>query len=417
MRRSVNLNRSQTKLVCKVENHGTKSSVVMCRASNPDKNIETKREVGACLTAPSGLVSWWPGDGNANDIIGSNNGTYSGAYVAGEVGQSFSIQGRSNAVVIPNSASLELQTLTVDCWIRGTQPTSMRWILSKGSDGCSGPSYGFYSSGNLDEISFVVQDSPTIFQRALASVPGIWNGQWHHIAGSCDGTYVRLYVDGYAVAIVPYSGSVVYGLPSSNDLVIGGYLDCNQPADMAFLGDIDEVELFNRALTPTEILNIFNSGTDGICKPTPVTPQNPIIVRFKVNGSKGSRCGTLDIKGVTPVIIYGLKNLQDRTNNLDVTDIDVSSLRLNGLKVAFKNGSYVYSLTDADNDGVLDMTVKFDNTTLSAYQLSKSNRYENATVNIKLTGNLLDGTPIIGFTAPCAKSSNREVKSFCPKNQ
>src|SRR3989304_5996219 len=52
-------------------------------------------QVQQCVTPPSGMVSWWGGDGNAFDIIGANNGTLmNGAtYAAGKVGQAFSFDG------------------------------------------------------------------------------------------------------------------------------------------------------------------------------------------------------------------------------------------------------------------------------------------------------------------------------------
>src|ERR1035441_4043617 len=53
-----------------------------------------------CTAAPSGLVSWWPGDGFALDVAGTNNGTLQGgaAYSAGEVGQAFSLDGTNGFV-------------------------------------------------------------------------------------------------------------------------------------------------------------------------------------------------------------------------------------------------------------------------------------------------------------------------------
>jgi hypothetical protein len=50
-----------------------------------------------CTPAPSGLVSWWPGEGNGNDVVGNNNGTPVGgiSYVSGEVGQAFQLDGVS----------------------------------------------------------------------------------------------------------------------------------------------------------------------------------------------------------------------------------------------------------------------------------------------------------------------------------
>src|ERR1035437_6588072 len=53
-----------------------------------------------CVPSPSGLVAWWPGEGNAHDITGTNNGVLEGgvAFAAGEVGQAFSFNGVSSMV-------------------------------------------------------------------------------------------------------------------------------------------------------------------------------------------------------------------------------------------------------------------------------------------------------------------------------
>ena len=61
-----------------------------------------------CVPPPTGLVSWWPGDENANDIVGQNNGTLRGGatFIAGEVGQSFSFNGVDGFVEIPDSPDL-----------------------------------------------------------------------------------------------------------------------------------------------------------------------------------------------------------------------------------------------------------------------------------------------------------------------
>ena len=60
------------------------------------------------VTPPSGLVAWWPGNGNALDIVDGNNGTLTGGvtYTNGEVGQAFDLDGTSGYVVAPASASL-----------------------------------------------------------------------------------------------------------------------------------------------------------------------------------------------------------------------------------------------------------------------------------------------------------------------
>src|SRR5213593_2043987 len=72
-----------------------------------------------CVQPPSGLVSWWPGDGNANDIIGGNNGTLqNGAtFAAGMVGQAFSFDGTSSVTLSNPPAVSNFGSWTYDLWI------------------------------------------------------------------------------------------------------------------------------------------------------------------------------------------------------------------------------------------------------------------------------------------------------------
>jgi len=98
-----------------------------------------------CVAPPAGMVSWWPGDGNANDIVGSNNGVLQGTIVftAGEVDQAFGIPATSDYVEVANAANLNFGSpkpagsggdLSIDAWIetrssiRGTCPGALSAI-------------------------------------------------------------------------------------------------------------------------------------------------------------------------------------------------------------------------------------------------------------------------------------------------
>ena len=72
------------------------------------------------VTPPPGLVAWWPGNGNAVDIVGGNNGTLSNGvtYVPGEVQQAFNFNADSAMVLLTNSPALQLQNFTVETWIK-----------------------------------------------------------------------------------------------------------------------------------------------------------------------------------------------------------------------------------------------------------------------------------------------------------
>src|SRR6266851_8347103 len=75
-----------------------------------------------CVPPPSGLVSWWPGEGDATDIAGTNPGIlFNGiTFATGQVGQAFSFDGSSSYVQVPASATLDVgqnDGFTMEAWI------------------------------------------------------------------------------------------------------------------------------------------------------------------------------------------------------------------------------------------------------------------------------------------------------------
>ena len=90
----------------------------------------------ACVSPPADLIAWWPGDGNTNDIEGSNDGTCYGtaAYAAGMVDQAFSLNGTSGYISIANAPELNPTSLTIDAWIYPTSTSGFRSIVSKYSN-------------------------------------------------------------------------------------------------------------------------------------------------------------------------------------------------------------------------------------------------------------------------------------------
>src|SRR5438093_6636033 len=89
-----------------------------------------------CVPPPAGLVSWWPGDGNANDIQDGNNGTLEGGvtFAAGKVGQAFHFNGSSQFIQISNASNLSFErtdAFSLDAWIRTTESTLNHFIAAK----------------------------------------------------------------------------------------------------------------------------------------------------------------------------------------------------------------------------------------------------------------------------------------------
>jgi hypothetical protein len=356
---------------------------------------QTVQTATGCVIPPPGMVSWWPGDGNANDIKGANHGTYTGPYTTGKVGQAFDISGSGNAVTVPNHASLEPIHVTLDAWIRGSPPTNYKWIVAKGASHCDSASYGLYVTPNQD-IRFIIYDG-NAFGVAGAIIPNMWNNNWKHVAGTYDGSAVKLYVDGALVATTSYTGAIKYNLPTNNDLLIGKYYATacpdNGTNNYAFEGAIDEVELFDRALAASEIYEIYDAGAYGKCK--------YIRVDICIRGKLKHNCRQVS-NGLVTIIILG------RTD-FDVTQIDCATLQLNGMSVQSFNGKTLCRIIHGDDSdgeeeecdqGFPNLLVKFDPKDLVI----------DSDVGT-LTGYLYNGTPIKGEDSICLKKKPQQKES------
>ena len=97
------------------------------------------------------------------------------------------------------------------------------------------------------------------------------DGQWHHVAGVYDGANMFLYVDGTLDVSQPATGSIAQ---NSAPLRIGANAsDGEDGTGYYFNGLIDEVSIYNRALTASEIQAIYTAGSGGKC----YTPSAPAI--------------------------------------------------------------------------------------------------------------------------------------------
>ncbi|MCI0553752.1 MAG: T9SS type A sorting domain-containing protein [Anaerolineae bacterium] len=260
----------------------------------------------SCVNPPSGLVSWWPGEDNANDIQSNNHGTLqNGAtFAAGKVGQAFSLDGVDDIVRISNVAAIEVQQFTIEAWVFAESPGFHNdalggIIASKDIGDTSIPPYvswGLVGPGNTNkfhaDIGFT--DGSLHFLPSTNSFPF---NTFHHVAATWDGSTLKLYVNGQLEGELNLGPKTV--AYSGEALTIGEHNVL--PAQRAFDGLIDEVDFYNRALSAAEIQSIYNAGSAGKCNNTPppvcVNPPSGLVSWWpgddNANDIKGSNHGTL----------------------------------------------------------------------------------------------------------------------------
>jgi hypothetical protein len=218
-----------------------------------------------CVAPASNLISWWRAEGNALDTRNLHNGTLqNGAFYAnGRVGQAFAFDGVNDSILLGNQPGLQPNSITIEAWIRMSEaPTGLQNVFAKWGFDATVDSYlfGVINSGGVLKVFGAVGDGST-------GDPGLSGGDmsiqvWTHVAmtyNAADGTH-KLFVNGVEVAsrvrpngIFPTVSNAYFGREDSNE-------------QRFFNGLVDELSVYSRALSQSEIQAIVNAGTAGKCQ-------------------------------------------------------------------------------------------------------------------------------------------------------
>ena len=302
--------------------------------------------LAACAPAPAGLVSWWRGEGNGSDATGGNDAALLNGvgFAASEVGRGFNFDGVDDRVVVSNSPSLNFgpgADFSIEAWIQplpaGTA-FGVQAIVDKRFTPDSAEAVGYTLALVDGKLACQLADAPLAnlsFSTFLSPGPDLRDGQFHHVAMSVvrvatDGG--KLYVDGQVV--LTFDPTVQPGdLSTTEPLRIGNHAD---PALNAhFTGRIDEVALYNRALSSNDVAAIFAAGSVGKCPPPPCLPSPAGLVSWwrgenltadAAGGNAGTIAGTGTVAFGPGVV--GQAFVLDGTHRDRVTLGNPTSLRL-----------------------------------------------------------------------------------------
>lgn len=320
------------------------------------------------------LVAWWKGEDNANDSQGSNHGTLfkpEDYDASGKVGQAFTISpAAGNYVYIADSPSLRVKTFTIDAWVNfNALPAIAGHIFGKALGGGDANSYVlWYQNGGLHGY---VEGGPTLTYNWSPTL-----GQWYHVAYTYDGGTHKLYVDGSEVA--SGASTAVPGYDAHPALIGADYSGGN--ITYQFDGKIDEVDLFNRALSQPEIQAIRNAGASG-------KPTGPSISISNAAVMPGATSATFDVTVARP----------------NSTEVTVDYATVDGSALAPTDYSPVFfdTLTIPANTTSATISVPLTTTPASfprTFYLTLSNA-TNGTINRGYAvGTLLSGDAVADFS-------------------
>lgn len=209
----------------------------------------------------SGLVSWWRAEGNATDSADSNHGSLlnGASYAPGLFGSSYSYDGLNDHVRVADNANLRLTTaITLGAWVNPSAHGAYHSIIDKWDivGGVNGRAYSFAIHPNGEAyLTLSAAGTDALVGIAFTTNTAIALNAWTHLAASYDGANVRIYVDGLLKGQTAYSSGI---FPGTDDLGIGGTVGGGAVGQVlsAFSGQIDEAVIYNRALSPNEILTL-----------------------------------------------------------------------------------------------------------------------------------------------------------------
>ena len=195
-----------------------------------------------------GLVGWWTLDSNPNDSAGSNQGVLLGAASFtkdAQRGDVLECNGTDAGVQVKNTLGL---SFTFAAWVWSNTPSSTGGSAIEGD-----PLIWSNDPAGIDDFALAVLNdrlSYINYNEKSTGTASVTDGSWHHVAATRqDGQRVALYVDGQ----VDGDGNSGSGVVSANPSVFF----CGFPGGRHFKGLLDDVRLYDRVLSPSEVEALF----------------------------------------------------------------------------------------------------------------------------------------------------------------
>lgn len=227
---------------------------------NPDSGDSLKND----------LIAYWKMDeasgSSSLDSVGGHNAAWNTTQVVpGKIGKAQNVWASNSWLAVADTAAFSTDTMTVAGWVKPTRfgagnfasIFNFRPATNNAGMTLEYAGYSGLGTGQLQCQVFITspQNTQTSAGLVTAADQKITLNEWSHVACSYDGTTAKLYINGSLVTSSQVSGKM-RRLDSGMNLWLGRNLISNQ----AIYGHLDEIGYWGRALTQTEISNLYNGG-------------------------------------------------------------------------------------------------------------------------------------------------------------
>lgn len=232
----------------------------------------TAMRVGAAISSLlTGLYAVYKGESNANDSLGTYNGTAQGGltYSAGKSGNAFTFNGTNAYVSLPDDSLNFTSAFSHSFWVKSSDTTNYTIILGN-IQGARSPysfahGYQFWLSAGKVQVDF--RDGTTTLNPTLTSSGSVANGSWNHVAITFNPlnlvTGSKIYINGSLdiSGVTPALGSAnLYSSPMK--ACIGARnISGSAITNLSSGTSLDESYFWTKELTATEATDLYNSGT------------------------------------------------------------------------------------------------------------------------------------------------------------
>jgi chitodextrinase len=225
-------------------------------SANSNGNNFVSAASGSGCVPTAGLVAYYPFNGNTNDASGNgNDGIVSGATLTtdrfGNTNNAYAFNGMNSYIEVVTQ-SLKLLSRSVAFWIKTNQIAPAMYIAYE--NGSASYGWDLYSDTYALQCSLVSSTGGT--QATANSAAMVADNSWNFIVGTDDGILLRLYVNGTLVSSVVSTNPIW----STNMNLYMGASRPENAGNMWFDGALDDVRIYNRALSSTEIQQLYNEG-------------------------------------------------------------------------------------------------------------------------------------------------------------